>query len=283
MLHNLRPLFETFVLRALTPQPVRGVRVRVSLATGPDSAVFDKTLDIVPPSFDLNPFVHVPLTSSITRSIHESVQTSLLIEVTWGDHVVYRDTMRVRLTPVDQWRDSDIDRKWLPSFIFPRDVAVMHLVDTAQRYVRVLRDDPAAGFDGYQSFDPKRPDPASEVDLQVQAIWAAIVHELRLGYINPPPGYSNALDSQRLRTPTMIARDHSGTCIDLALFFAACLELIDIYPVIFLLSGHAFPGYWRSSDYHDEFTDAHRNRFRILYVPTIARAPFTGPKLKLGI
>lgn len=256
MLHNQAPMFKKFVLHARTPQPIRNVEVRVSLSTGPDSAVFQRTLDIIPPSFNLNPFIHVPLTSAITRSVHESVRTSLLVEVVWGGHVVYRDTKRVRLTPVDQWRDSDTDRKWLPSFVFPRDVAVMRLIDTAQQYVRVLRDDPAAGFDGYQGFDPKHPETSSEVDLQVQAIWATIIHEWRLGYINPPPGYSNELDAQRLRTPTMIARDHSGTCIDLALFFAACLELIDVYPVIFLLSGHAFPGYWRDSSYHAEFVEA---------------------------
>jgi hypothetical protein len=256
MLHNQRPLFKKFVIHSRQSRLIVGLRARVSLLTGTDSAVFDRTLNITPPSFDLNPHIHVPLTSSITRSVHESVRTSLFVEVLWGEHVLYRDSKRVRLTPVDQWRDSDIDRKWLPSFIFPRDAAVMKLVDTAQRYVRVLRDDPSAGFDGYQSFDPKRPDSASEIDLQVQAIWSAIVHELRLGYINPPPGYSNELDCQRLRTPSMIARDHSGTCIDLALFFAACLELVDIYPVIFLLDGHAFPGYWRSSDFHDQFTQA---------------------------
>jgi hypothetical protein len=258
MLHNKRSLFKRFQLKCTkqTSQVLRDVRVRVSLSVGNETAVFDRTLDVRPPVENI-PDIFVPLTSVITRSVHESVQTSLFVEVTWGDHVVHRDTTSVRLIPVDQWRDSDEDRKWLPSFVFPRDSAVTHLIDVAQRYVRVLRDDPAAGFDGYQSFDPKRPDSVSEVDLQVQAIWSAIVHELRLGYINPPPGYSSELDSQRLRTPSMIAESHSGTCIDLALFFASCLELVDIYPVVFLLEGHAFPGYWRSSNYHGEFTKAH--------------------------
>jgi hypothetical protein len=256
MLHNQRPLFKKFVINSREPRTIRNLRVKVSLSTGTDTAFFDRTLNVKYPFFDLNPHIHVPLTSSITRSIHESVRTSLFVEATWGEHVLYRDTKRVRLTPVDQWRDSDSDRKWLPAFVFPRDAAVTRLVDTAQRYVRVLRDDPAAGFDGYQSFDPKHPESTTEIDLQVQAIWSAIVHEMRLGYINPPPGYSSELDSQRLRTPTMIARDHSGTCVDLALFFAACLELVDIYPVIFLLEGHAFTGYWRASDYHDEFKEA---------------------------
>ena len=32
----------------------------------------------------------------------------------------------------------------------------------------------------------------------------------------------------------------------LALLFASCLEFVGIYPVVFLIAGHAFPGYWRS-------------------------------------
>lgn len=257
LLHNQRSLFKRFVLTCPNPhsRTIRNVRVKVSLYAGTEAAAFDRALDLRPPSIDLQD-IHVPLTSAITRSVHESVRTSLFVEVIWGEHVLYRNTIPVRLIPVDQWRDSDDDRKWLPSFVFPRDPAVVRLVDTAQRYVRVLRDDPAAGFDGYQSFDGSRPDDTAGIDLQVQALWSTIVHELRLGYINPPPGYSNELDSQRLRTPSMVVTSNSGTCIDLALFFAACLELIDIYPVIFLLEGHAFPGYWRRSEDHDQFRKA---------------------------
>ncbi len=64
---------------------------------------------------------------------------------------------------------------------------------------------------------------------------------------------------------------NSGTCVDLALLLAACLEYIDIYPVVVLLSGHAFVGYWRNDEDHD--------RFR--YVNTVPRSaglqvgPFT--------
>jgi hypothetical protein len=256
LLHNGRALFEHFSLNRGKPGSLRGVHVKVSLSVGSESATFERLLDVDIPTLDLKREIHVPLTSSLTRSVHESVRTSVYVEVAWGAHVLMRNTFKVRLVPVDQWRDTAADRLWLPSFVFPRDAAITRLVSVAQRYVRVLRDDPAAGFDGYQSFDPSDPGTAAEIDLQVRAIWSAIVHELRLGYINPPPGYSRELDSQRLRTPSMVARDQSGTCIDLALFLAACLELVDIYPVIFLLKGHAFPGYWTSSDYHFDFAQA---------------------------
>src|SRR4029453_13566701 len=53
-------------------------------------------------------------------------------------------------------------------------------------------------------------------------------------------------DAQRLRTPSEVINGRRGTCIDLALLMAACLEYVEIYPVVFLLNDHAFPGYWRS-------------------------------------
>ena len=84
-----------------------------------------------------------------------------------------------------------------------------------------------------------------------QAIWTALVNEFRLQYINPPPAYSDR--TQRLRTPGDILGSNSGTCIDLALLLASCLEYIDIYPVIVLLEGHAFAGYWRSDAAHEAF------------------------------
>jgi len=261
LLHNREPLFESFSLVNLSANhdrrerlgTIAGIDVTVKLSTGLETAVYQSQINLTQPSDDLAGVIHVPLTSNLMRSSHEAINTSLFIEVCWGQHVLYRDSRRVRLLPVDQWRDNDRDGQWLPSFVLPRDPAVGTLIDKAQRYVRVLRDDPSAGFDGYQSIDKKAADPFIDVDRQVQAIWSMIVHELGLGYVNPPPGYNNELDSQRLRTPSMVVNDRSGTCLDLALLFAACLELIDVYPVIFLLNGHAFPGYWRSDELHDEF------------------------------
>ena len=262
LLHNRCPLFEHFTLvntsadykNADRLATVAELDIQVTLNAGAESATYQRRLALETTSVDLKETIHVPLTSELMRSVHESINSSLLVEVSWGK-VIYRNSHLVRLLPVDQWRDNDKDGQWLPSFVLPRDSAVTSLIEKAQRYVRVLRDDPSAGFDGYQSLDPRAAEPAAEVDRQVQAIWATIVHELDLGYINPPPSYSTAMDSQRLRTPSMIVKDRSGTCIDLALLLAACCELVDVYPVIFLLKDHAFPGYWRQDRFQQKFIE----------------------------
>ena len=62
---------------------------------------------------------------------------------------------------------------------------------------------------------------------------------------------------------------NSGTCIDLALLLASCLEYVDIYPVVVLLSGHAFAGYWRSESAHDAFV-------QVVHIP--AEVPAVGSR-----
>jgi hypothetical protein len=128
--------------------------------------------------------------------------------------------------------------------VLPRDPSVLRVICAAQRYLRTLLDDCNAGFDGYQRLAPDDSNAAEVLDPQVQAIWAALQHDLPLNYINPPPSYSS--QSQRLRSPGQIFEGGAATCIDLALLFGSCLEFVGIYPVLFLITGHAFPGYWRS-------------------------------------
>ena len=175
------------------------------------------------------------------------------MKVSVGEKVVLKETYRVTLLPADEWTDTDDDRVWLPSFVLPRDPAVELIVDRAQKHLITLADERTRGFDGYQCIDPEDPDVLDDVDLQVQAIWSAVVNDFGVRYINPPPSYSKS--GQRLRTPTQTLRGRRGTCIDLALLFSACLEYVEIYPVVFLLEGHAFAGYWRSEERYYEFME----------------------------
>jgi hypothetical protein len=117
-----------------------------------------------------------------------------------------------------------------------------------------LRDDPGAGFDGYQSTDESDAEHGDDgVDMQVRALWAALSFDLPLNYINPPPVFTEG--SQRLRTPSDVVNGKRGTCIDLALLFAACLEYVNIYAVVFVLTDHAFPGYWRNERSYQDFLE----------------------------
>ena len=255
VLHNAQPLFRRFVLACDLPEQAAPLDVEVAVHLGAEVARFQRRVQLKYPRERLTDKIHVPLTAEVARSVHEAINTSLSVCVRQGGEVLYHDSHRLRLLPVDQWRDNRRDGRWLPSFVLPRDPAVVQAVAQAQRYNRVLRDDPSAGFEGYQCVPEDAVDEEAlrGVDRQVEALWATLLHDWQLGYINPPPSYSGDLDSQRLRVPSRVKADGAGTCIDLALLFAACLELVDIHPVVFLLKGHALPGWWRHPSYQQEY------------------------------
>ncbi|MBI2741289.1 MAG: hypothetical protein HYX38_32735 [Rhodospirillales bacterium] len=259
-LHNQGALFDCFILRR-KPQvtaEIRGILVSVRLQIGPHAYPFkmNTSLSVHQTAIDVAKDIVISLTADLVRELRDHVQTTLFIEVSHHDHVFYCRTHRIMLLPIDQWVDDDDNRRWLPSFVLPRDPAVRRIIDMAQKYLVALTDDPGAGFDGYQSVDVDKldsdPDEACQsVDFQVRAIWSALLLDSPLAYINPPPTFTDS--SQRVRTPSDTISGRRGTCIDLALLFAACLEYVEIHPVIVLLAGHAFPAYWRHSDYLDRF------------------------------
>lgn len=254
LLHNERPLVSTLTLTKLVNEPLEDIAVVVELNLGTQNYPFRTTeLVLDQPQLALASDVRIPLTATLPRSLRERVQSTVYVKVTCQGRTAYEKTKPVTLIPVDEWLDDTDKNPWLPSFVLPRDPAVLKIITASRRYLVGIEDDPAAGFDGYQSVDPDAENPTHGVDSQVQAIWTALVNDFRLQYINPPPSYSD--QTQRLRTPSDILESSSGTCVDLALLLASCLEYIDIFPVVVLLEGHAFAGYWRSEEAHDAFIE----------------------------
>jgi hypothetical protein len=252
LLHNARPFLQKFTLNKLVHHTLDEISVTVDLNVGEGSLPFRYTERLLDSSQrDVSRLVQVPLTAPLLRSLRERVQTTLYAKVSWDGRVAHESTETVTLLPVDEWLDDTTENPWLPSFVLPRDPAVTKIVTAARQYLVTLLDDTTASFDGYQSVTGVTNPQLDNVDMQVRAIWAALVNEFKLLYINPPPAYSK--QSQRLRTPSEILESGSGTCIDLALLLAACLEYIEVYPVLVLLTGHCFVGYWRNCDDHKRF------------------------------
>jgi hypothetical protein len=259
-LHNGEGLFEKFSLYRYNPDQVR-VRLEVTLYLGTDSFPYEAMfmLSNRETPLDLSKKIYLPLTSRLARGLREAFQTTLRTRVSVLNNEkyeeVYTDTAKIRLLPVNEWKfDEKLSTRWLASFVLPADEAVRKIVDRAQKFLAALSDNATVGFDGYQSVDNSVDDPCAQVDRQVQALWAALSFNEGLSYINPPPVFTGM--SQRLRTPTDVIEGRRGTCIDLALLFAACLEYVEIWPVVFVLEDHAFPGYWRDERERDKYLAA---------------------------
>jgi hypothetical protein len=244
LLHNRRSLFTDFYARKKTFGPIPDLTVEVELDAGGPSLPCRFTVAL-PEHEDVVPLieqVYTPLVSPLLRRVSESLRTNLYVKIECDGRTVFETTRPITIVPVDEWRDDGVDHCWLPSFVLPRDSAVLTIVTSALRYLRAIADDPQAGFSGYQGIADDGSNAAQIVEPQVRALWAAMHNDFRLAYINPPPSYTSR--AQRVRSPSQVLAGGAATCIDLALLFAACLEYIGIYPTIFLIQGHAFPGYW---------------------------------------
>jgi hypothetical protein len=245
LLHNNRSLFSYFYIRKIPPLgQIQNIAVEIVLLAGNEEFRYRARKDLKYTLWMLGEEIRVPITSRFARSVRESMYTSLLVKISIAELVVFEQTFRVALLPVDQWQDDKQNRKWLPSFVLPRDPEVLQVVESGQKYLLALADDSAAGFDGYQNVSE------DGVDNQVRAIWYALAYQHSISYINPPPTFTH--EAQRLRSPSDVLRGGRGTCIDLALVLASCLEHVEVYPVLFLLEGHAFPGYYRAEKTHQE-------------------------------
>lgn len=247
LLHNDRSLFRRFVIKTAREGTVFDLRVLVELEVAGFRHSYSTVLDLRDFYANLSK-IRVSLTSDLLRNLQENVYSSLHVKVQCQGQLVHENTHRILLLPINEWKDDHLNGAWLPSFVLPNDPAISRITRAAKKYLKALTDDSMIGFDGYQSATDED---CGSVDKQVQAIWNALLLDFRTDYINPPPAFE--VQSQRIRTPSQILAQERGTCIDLSLLFAACLEYIDVHPALFLLTGHAFMGYFSTIAAHDAF------------------------------
>ena len=179
----------------------------------------------------------------------ESVQHGTVeVTLTHADQVIGTGVATVLVVPARVWA-------WdIPKNSTAANLAayVMHyhplIEDVILRARSLLRQRGFSdAFEGYQG------DVAS-VERQVSAIYDALV-QYQIGYINPPASWdaktiiaiAEGQQAQSIRTPELVLDRKLGTCIDTTVLFAAIFEHIGLHPIVFLVPGHAFVGYWRVS------------------------------------
>ena len=104
---------------------------------------------------------------------------------------------------------------------------------------------------------------------EAQAIYLAL-HNHGIMYQNPPAGglYAEVKDgieiaTQRLRMPEEVLKDKKGTCLDLSILFCACLEEVGFNPILIIIDGHAFAGFFL--DKEKTFTNGNEQKSGLVY------------------
>src|SRR3954465_10296040 len=216
--------------------PIRSASVRVGVrdAEGPIGDPVELLADIDPGSTTVLTDVGLRLDPAAMLQVEERRPGWLSVSVEQDGEVFGSARVPVQVLAAAQWLATPLElaMEMLAAHVLPNHPAVPALVAEAAELLREQTGSPS--IEGYQS-GPDR------VDAIVAAICAAVQH--RAARPSAPPARWAAL-GQKGRTPGEVLDERVGTCLDLVVVLAATLEQAGIRPLLWLVGGAAFLGYW---------------------------------------
>ncbi len=177
--------------------------------------------------------VDIKLDHGFLAGLTASRRAELKVRVTSEGREVASRNVEINLLPPNHWGGVGSAPELLAAFVRPTDPNVdVILREAADKLAKAGRD---AAIDGYKTKKKAR---AWEI---AEAIWAALAAH-GIGYALPPKSFER--QGQPVRGPGDLLVRRIGTCLDLTLFYASCLEQAGLNPLVVLTSGHAFAGLW---------------------------------------
>ena len=186
--------------------------------------------------------IHLSLNYEKLEGNEEKKRTELKIRI--NGEVLFTDG--IDILGFYQWPTDPAFSKSLACFIQPSHPLVNNITLDAHTCLK--------GVDNVMSFTRLlKTDREDRVDLVLKAIYDCLVAKYQIQYLPPPQ--SLEADYQVVRPPHRVINDSrqrrgGGTCIDMALLFASCLENLQLQPLIIFIKEegsiqHAFVGCWR--------------------------------------
>lgn len=173
------------------------------------------------------------LDPAFLAGINASGRGELRIRVEVSGETLAEQTIDVNLLPPSHWGGVNSAPELLAAFVRPTDPSVdVILREASGKLASAGRID---AIDGYRKGTKAR---AWEI---ADAIWAALVSHA-ISYVLPPKSFERF--GQQIRGPSEILSRKVGTCLDLTLLYASCLEQAGLNPILVLTEGHAFVGIW---------------------------------------
>lgn len=237
MQQNHVPVIRKVVLTNETAEPIDNLKVVISITSNLAESV-ERVIEAIPQQAtievrDLQLYISAKYLSEQT----EKIVAEIMISVLKDDEVIFAEKYPVEILPFDQWAGVSILPEMLSAFVTPNYPAISSIIHRASQFLEKWTGNPS--LDEYQSRNPDR------VKKQMAAIYEAIA-ELNIVYCTPAASYEQS--GQRIRMCDTILSAKLGTCLDMALFFASCLEAVGINPLIVVTRGHAFAGGWLIDD-----------------------------------
>ncbi|NKB72868.1 MAG: DUF3320 domain-containing protein [Candidatus Latescibacteria bacterium] len=177
--------------------------------------------------------IDMPLSSGFLGGLTERVRGTIEFSITHGQDCLLQHIEPVELLARDEWPGISSLPEILASFVLPNNPSLNPILSKTAEILGNWTGD--TSLSGYQTGDPRR------VYITAAAVYTAI-QDVGLTYINPPASFG--VEGQRIRLPDQILEAKMGTCLDLAVLAASCLEQIGLHALLILVKGHAFTGFW---------------------------------------
>ncbi|QCB51971.1 DUF3320 domain-containing protein [Rhodococcus sp. PAMC28707] len=238
LVHNGIPVITALSIRNASSQDAVDTHVSVQLfgRGHPISPEFDDVHDgaLAPGSaLQWDDFAEIVPEVDHLQELNESYPATIYVSVkhVWSRPIQLK--VPIRVLAHNEWFNAPVYYSSLSAFVQPNTRAVSSVLAIASTLLEKQTGNSSLG--GYQS-GPER----------AAYIAGAIYEALRskgIRYINPPASFERS--GQKIRTTAQVLEERLGTCIDLAVTYAACLEAAGLRPVLWLKQGHAFAGFMR--------------------------------------
>lgn len=177
--------------------------------------------------------VSLLLDGEYLAGLSEKVTGTLQVSLISGAQSLCSEQLEITALAFDEWQGYTYFPELLAAFVTPNHPEVVKLCARAADLLGKWTGDPS--LDAYQTKDSER------VLAQAAAIYGAF-QEQNIIYSVPPASFEQT--GQRVRLCDAVMQQKLGTCLDLALFYAACLEASGLHPLLILKRGHIFAGVW---------------------------------------
>ena len=223
LVHCGFPIVEHITARATTPTPAQST---LSLHLPPYAQVRELTLPALPAD-GVASFKRPPVVLNYAALQAQTERARCSIQVRVDGQLAHGDSLECWVLAHNEWSATEAHRISLAAFVLPNHPLIGQLAS---------------------DLDPSGANPS---DL-LAALHQQLSGQWRITYRLEPPHWSST--SQKIRLPHQVLVDPverigAGTCLDLALLYAACLEHVGLQPLLAIIDmgewWHALVGAWR--------------------------------------
>ncbi|WP_028504854.1 DUF4011 domain-containing protein [Ruminococcus sp. FC2018] len=230
---NYIPVLRSIRLTNNTAETISDITLKISFE--PEFAKpYEQHISALEPerTAEISP-VDITVSGEFLYAVTETLTANVTLSIEKDGQTISEANGTIELMPLNQWTGVNYVPEMISAFVCPNHPMVTQIVGKAASFLQKWTGSPS--FDGYQSKNP------NVVKKQAAAIYAALQAE-NIAYSMPPAGFEK--QGQRVRLPWDVLTAKTGTCLDLSVLYASCLEAAGLNSLILFTQGHAFAGVW---------------------------------------